>query len=109
MSLAVGSRPEGRRAPGDQHVEQDAVIITIVRSSQMMSLSHPRLHMSVAVVQYVLRITSGAMNSRVPSIPHRSFSGPPSSFASPKSIILKVSKDLTRIKVFWFSVSLTSL
>ena len=58
----------------------------------MMFLSYPRLHMSVAVVQYVLRITSGAMNSRVPSIPHRSFSGPPSSFARPKSIILEILK-----------------
>ena len=50
--------------------------------------------MSVAVVQYVDLITSGAMNSSVPSIPHRSFSVPPSSFASPKSIIL--SKKLLR-------------
>ena len=53
------------------------------------ALSYPRLHMSVAVVQYVDLITSGAMNSSVPSIPHRSFSIPPSSFASPKSIILR--------------------
>ena len=34
-------------------------------------------------------ITSGAMNSSVPSWPQRSLSGPPSSFARPKSIILR--------------------
>ena len=32
------------------------------------------------------------MNSRVPSMPHRSFSGPPSSLARPKTIILKYYK-----------------
>ena len=51
---------------------------------------YPKLHMSVAAVQYVILMTSGAINSKVPSIPHLSFSGPPISFARPKSIILKM-------------------
>ena len=61
----------------------------IINKQIINCINYPRLHISVAVVQYVALITSGAMNSRVPSIPHRSFSVPPSSFASPKSIILR--------------------
>ena len=71
----------------------------LYKLSQIMS--HPRLHMSEAVVAQVHLITSGAMNSRVPHMPHLTLSGPPSSLASPKSIILKFEKQTSTINVFW--------